>query len=125
MENEMLISREFKFDTAHRLPNYDGKCKNLHGHTFKLVVNIRGFINPETNMIIDFGKIKEIVTRCVLDKLDHHYINDDIPEITYPTAEHIIRWIWNQLVNEFIADNHRLFELSLYETETSWVSFRG
>jgi len=71
-----------KFSAAHYLPNYDGPCANLHGHTFKVEVWLEGEVNPETGMVIDFKDIK-----AELDIFDHKCINDVVHYI--PTAENI------------------------------------
>ncbi|PIR92816.1 6-carboxytetrahydropterin synthase QueD [Candidatus Falkowbacteria bacterium CG10_big_fil_rev_8_21_14_0_10_43_10] len=90
----MLITKKFTLDSAHKLINYKGKCKNLHGHTYTLLVTIKGKINKRTGMVFDFGEIKKIVKEKVIDVLDHNYINNFIEQ---PTAENMIVWIWNQL----------------------------
>ncbi|MDZ7776413.1 MAG: 6-carboxytetrahydropterin synthase QueD [Bacteroidales bacterium] len=70
------ITKEFKFDTAHALKDYDGRCRNLHGHSYKLFVTVRGKpesgkSSPKQGMVMDFGDLKEIVKEEIVDKLDH------------------------------------------------------
>lgn len=79
----MLIVKEFTFDSAHFLPWHEGKCKNLHGHTYKMQVGVKGQLNPN-GIVIDFGDLKNIVNSMVVDKLDHKYLNDIYSN---PTAE--------------------------------------
>ena len=62
----MTISKDIKFDCAHMLSNYDGKCSNLHGHTYHGTVTLEGDVNPQTGMLIDYNRIKQIV-----DEFDH------------------------------------------------------
>ena len=112
----MLITKEFTFAAAHKLINHKGKCKNLHGHTYKLQVTIRGKPNSD-GMIIDFSDIKNIVKTSVIEKLDHSYLNEIIQQ---PTAENIILWIWDKL-----KDKLNLFELKLWETPTSFITYCG
>ena len=120
-ENKTLfLTKRFTFDSAHKLPNYKGKCKNLHGHTFFLEVTIRGTVDKRTGMIMDFGDMKKIVNRLVLEKLDHCYINDIIK---IPTAENIIHWIWKVLSPKFKKYKVDLYKLKLWETPSSSVSY--
>lgn len=109
----MLLSKEFKFDAAHFLPNYHGKCEKLHGHTYKLRITIEGQPNEE-GMILDFVEMKKIVQEKVINKLDHENLNEIIKN---PSAENIAIWIWRQLKNEL-----NLFEIQVWETETSSVT---
>lgn len=62
----MTISKDIKFDCAHMLSNYEGKCANLHGHTYHGTVTLEGDVNPETSMLLDYNIIKQVV-----DKFDH------------------------------------------------------
>lgn len=113
----MQLTKEFIFDAAHKLENYEGKCKNLHGHTYKLQVSVNGDINEKTGMIIDFLELDKIVEKNVLSILDHSFLNDTIKN---PTAENIAVWIWEKLKNII-----NLSEIKLWETPTSFVSYNG
>jgi 6-pyruvoyltetrahydropterin/6-carboxytetrahydropterin synthase len=119
--NQMFLTKKFKFDSAHKLPNYDGKCKNLHGHTYFLEVTITGEMNNKTGMLLDFGIVKNVVKELIVEKFDHQYINNIIEN---PTAENMIRWIWNVLFDAFNKHNVKLFELKLWETPDSCVSYK-
>lgn len=113
----MLIAKEFTFNSAHRLPDYNGLCANLHGHTYKLVVSLNGKIK-EDGMVIDFSILKKMVNDKAVNLLDHKFLND---VIDYPTAENIAVWIWKQLSKEL----PELYEITLWETPTSYVIYRG
>lgn len=65
----MTIGKDIKFDCAHMLSNYEGKCANLHGHTYHGTVILEGDINPETGMLLDYNTIKDVV-----DVFDHAII---------------------------------------------------
>lgn len=117
----MLITKIFKFDAAHNLIQYHGKCEKLHGHTYRLEVTVEGGLN-EDRMVIDFLLLKKIVQERVLDILDHAYINDYIDQ---PTAENIAIWIWKKLERDLNKDDHHLCKIKVYETETSYVTYRG
>ena len=88
------VSKRFSFDAAHFLPGYNGKCANLHGHTWGVEVTVEGAVDPLSGMVIDFIVLKKIVEPWI-EKLDHHYLNDILP---MPTAENITLWflgLWN------------------------------
>ena len=112
----MLIAKEFTFDAAHKLLNYDGPCANLHGHTYKLQIVLSGSVQ-KNGMVIDFVDFKKIVTERVISKLEHKFINKIIKQ---STAENIAIWIWNQL-----EKNLPIYEIRLWETPTSFVMYRG
>lgn len=112
----MLIAKEFTFDAAHRLLNYNGPCANLHGHTYKLQVILSNSVQ-KNGMVIDFSDLKKIVMEKVISKLDHKFINKIIKQ---STAENIAIWIWDQLEKKL-----PLYEIRLWETPTSFVVYGG
>ena len=111
----MYLCREFKFDAAHNLVNYHGKCEKLHGHTYKLAVTLKGFPDAE-GMVIDFVELKAIVREKVLSKLDHAYINDVVPQ---PTAEYTAKWIFKELDGALLRNNCSLWSVKVWETANS------
>lgn len=92
---KLKITKEFTFDAAHHLTKYYGKCENVHGHTYRLLVTLNGEVQPN-GMVIDFIIFKRIVTKHILDFLDHKDLNTIFEN---PTAENILLWIWNKLSN--------------------------
>ncbi|MFA6423569.1 MAG: 6-carboxytetrahydropterin synthase QueD [Patescibacteria group bacterium] len=112
----MLVTKSFYFESAHKLEDYDGKCKNLHGHSYRLEVTIEGKVN-ENGMVMDFSKLKKIVNEQIIDKLDHSYSNDIIK---IPTAENTLIYIWSKLKTKL-----PLYELKLWETRDSYATYRG
>lgn len=117
----MIIIKEFDFDAAHYLPKYNGKCERLHGHTYKLVVKVKGTPDEE-GMVIDFIKLKNLVKEKVLNQLDHQLLNDIIPN---PSAENISVWVWNQLAELLTSDHYSLYEVEVWETKTSGCVYNG
>jgi 6-pyruvoyltetrahydropterin/6-carboxytetrahydropterin synthase len=111
----MYVRRDFKFDAAHNLVNYHGKCERLHGHTYKIAVVLEGVPDGE-GMVMDFAELKATVNEHVLSKLDHAYINDLIPQ---PSAENIALWIFRTLDAPLKRENCSLHEVSVWETEDS------
>jgi len=129
---EITVVKEFTFDAAHYLPNHPGKCKHLHGHTYRLQVGVKGPIDPETGMVTDFGILKDIVKMYVIDKLDHSFLNESL-DLFYlpngaPTAENMVVWIV-KVLNEFVLEEWeglvKLHFLRLYETPTSYAEWRA
>ena len=85
----MQVHTEVTISAAHHLPNYKGKCANVHGHSWKVEVDIEGSIKKGTGMVVDFSTIKDII-----NKLDHKDLNTIIPN---PTAENITMYILNAI----------------------------
>lgn len=117
----MILVKKFEFDAAHNLINYYGKCERLHGHTYKLVVKLEGKRGSE-DMVFDFVALKKIVNEEIIEKFDHHYINDIINQ---PTAENIAIYIWDKLKPLLKRENCRLYEVQVWETKTSGIVYRG
>jgi len=111
------IEREFFFDAAHRVVNYTGKCENLHGHTYKLIVSVTGELQAN-GMVTDFAILKQVVENSVIKELDHKFLNDIFEN---PTTELIAQWIFDRLTNEFEAFNCKLVEITLFEGHNNRV----
>jgi 6-pyruvoyltetrahydropterin/6-carboxytetrahydropterin synthase len=82
------------FDAAHYLPGYDGPCAQLHGHTWRVDVELAGTIDPQTGMILDFKKIKEVLGSILPD---HDYLNKIL---TLPTAENLAIYLFYAVQKE-------------------------
>lgn len=117
----MLLFKEFTFDSAHFLPNVpDGhKCKEMHGHTYRLRVWLEGKLDDKLGWVIDFADLKKAV-KPVLDKVDHKCLNN-IKELGNPTCELIAVWIWDQLKPLLPL----MKKIELHETPTSGVVYDG
>ena len=70
----VTIGKEFKFDAAHYLPNHKGKCQFTHGHTYSVVVELTGEVDPDTNMVVDFYDLGKVVSE-LLEEVDHKLLN--------------------------------------------------
>lgn len=126
-QKRVLVSKEFTFDAAHHLHCYDGKCKNLHGHTYRVVFGISGFVN-EIGFVIDFKDIKEIWKEQIEIYLDHRYLNETLPKMN-TTAENMAVWLFEKMRNslEEKAENNRDIRVEfvrLFETPTSYAEVR-
>ncbi|SMC33433.1 6-pyruvoyl trahydropterin synthase family protein [Moheibacter sediminis] len=143
--NKVRVTKSFNFETAHALYGYDGKCKNIHGHSYKLFVTVKGIPNqnqddPKFGMVIDFGDIKSIVKSEVIDEFDHAILlNENSPHkqlgdnlmkeghkvifTSYqPSCENMLLDMVARIspkLPEFI----QLQSLRLHETETSYAEW--
>lgn len=121
----VLVSREFTFDSAHHLHEYDGKCKNLHGHTYKVIFGISSYTD-DTGIAIDFGDIKKIWKEQIEIHLDHRYLNESLPKMN-TTAENIAVWIYEKMKQALTAHSQlqpRIEFIRLYETPSSFAEVR-
>ena len=84
----MILYVTRTFSAAHHLPNYNGPCECVHGHTWKVEVWIEGEIQPD-GMVVDFKRVKDVI-----DYFDHGDLNDYIAN---PTAENLVEWFFNEL----------------------------
>ena len=136
------ITEIFTFETAHVLYNYDGKCKNMHGHSYKLFVTVKGtpindINNVKNGMVVDFGDIKKIVKEEIVDVWDHAVLlnaltphkelGEDLAqkghkviECNYqPTCENMLYEIAEKIKNK-LPSHVQLAYLKLHETENSY-----
>ncbi|WP_273404047.1 6-carboxytetrahydropterin synthase QueD [Actinobacillus porcinus] len=135
------VSKEFSFDMAHILDGHDGKCQNLHGHTYKLQVEVSGDLvadGAKKGMVVDFTDVKRIVKGAILDPMDHAFIYDTTSEReckiaallnelnsktfgipVRTTAEEMARFMFNRL-----KDQLPISAIRLWETPTSFCEYR-
>ncbi|MDK4684113.1 6-carboxytetrahydropterin synthase QueD [Kingella negevensis] len=135
-------AKEFSFDMAHMLDGHDGKCQNLHGHTYILQVEITGSLHEtgaKKGMVMDFADLKAQVKTHILDKMDHAFIYDTTSEResqvaqllnqlnsktygipTRTTAEEMTRHIYNVLKTQAQLP---ISLVRLWETPTSYCEY--
>jgi 6-pyruvoyltetrahydropterin/6-carboxytetrahydropterin synthase len=129
------ISKSISFCYGHRLLNYDGKCKHLHGHNARAVIILEQEELDERGMLVDFKDIKDVVKKWVDTELDHNMLlckNDPILPVLReagerffvmddnPTAENIAK-----LIYEFVAAaDYPVIDVSIWETDTCYASYR-
>ena len=139
------ITKQFNFETGHALYGYDGKCKNLHGHSYKLSVTVIGTpIKDATNvkygMVIDFGDLKKIVKEEIVDIFDHATVfNKNTPHLELgeelqkrghnviltnyqPTSENMVI-DFAKRIEARLPKTIQLFSLKLQETETAYAEW--
>ncbi|WP_081092476.1 6-carboxytetrahydropterin synthase QueD [Peribacillus simplex] len=124
-KKRVLVSKEFTFDAAHHLHDYEGKCKNLHGHTYKVVFGLSGYTDSR-GLMIDFGDMKEIWKNEIEIHLDHRYLNETLPPMN-TTAENMVVWIYEKMAEALSMKDYqgaRVEFVRLYETPTSYAEAR-
>jgi 6-pyruvoyltetrahydropterin/6-carboxytetrahydropterin synthase len=134
---KMYLTRREVFSASHRLWNqelsddqnfelYD-KCANPngHGHNFILDVTVAGNVKGESGFAVDFKKLKHIVRKEIIEKVDHKHLNYDVDFLkgTIPTAENIVRAFWRVLEPNIGAA--KLYSIRLHETENNMVEYKG
>lgn len=94
------LTKEFRFEAAHMLPHHDGKCRNLHGHSFRGRIIVASktlwMTGPKQSMVQDFSEIKRVLDPLVDKLLDHKYLNESLP-LENPTSEEIARFVYNMV----------------------------
>ncbi len=138
------LTRQFRFEAAHALYNYDGPCKNIHGHSYLLYVTVKGRpvedpADPKQGMVIDFGVLKQIVNELIVEPLDHALmVNANTPHkemmeqsdllgkvvaVPYqPTCEHMIHDFAHK-IRAALPEGVALHSLRLHETTTSYAEW--
>lgn len=141
---KIRVTKKFSFEMSHALLGYDGLCKNIHGHGYKMEITLIGEIrnepgHPKDGMVIDFGKLKKLVNTQIVNKFDHTLVlNAQTPQkqiealkssterlIIFdfqPTSENLCVYFAKQLTPE-LPDNVELYSIRLYETEKSYAEW--
>jgi 6-pyruvoyltetrahydropterin/6-carboxytetrahydropterin synthase len=143
--SNIRITKQFTFETGHALYGYDGKCKNVHGHSYKLSVTVTGIPildreNVKFGMVIDFSDLKKIVREEIVDQFDHATVfNGTTPHIELarelqsrghhvilvdyqPTSENMVI-DFAEKIKKRLPLNIDLYSLKLQETETSFAEW--
>lgn len=117
------LSVSDSFSAAHKLCGYEGACRNLHGHNWKVKVCLASPELDEIGMALDFGVIKELLTK-ILDELDHAYLND-LPAFKdqNPTSENLARYIFERFEKEFADTKIKTESVEIQESERSSVVY--
>jgi len=130
------VTREIKFCYGHRLLNYDGKCRHLHGHNGRAVITLETAQVDRLGMVVDFSRIKEVVSAWIDQTLDHKMLlHRDDPVLPFlqrqgepvyvldvnPTAENIARLIYDFTA----AQGFPVVEVQLWETDHCFATYCG
>ena len=114
---------EEHFDAAHYLPNYHGKCENLHGHRFKVVARLEAAKVDESGMAYDFAQLKQYL-REIIARFDHTCLNDVPPlDKIGPSSEHIAVTIYDKLRPRLSNSPVKLVNIEVWESPTTGVAY--
>lgn len=120
--DEAIVSKEMVFDAAHFITDHPGKCVNLHGGRYTMNVKVRGRIDPLSGFVIDYGFLKKVVKKQVIELLDHHALNYTATDLAWRSSTELLSiYIWERLI-QYLPD---LYELQIYETTQSFCVYRG
>ncbi len=142
----MRITKQYGFEAAHRLESHDGKCANLHGHSYRVEVVFAGNVNtagPSSGMVVDFGDVSRVVNAIILD-VDHRFLcaEDNVGtelekalkgreleylDITTSTAENLAEWFATRIQHFHlspISPAVTLESVTVWETATSSATWQ-
>ncbi len=113
--------KEYRFEAAHRLPRVaEGhKCARIHGHSYKVEIEVEGPVDPDTGWLIDFGVIDD-AWAPLFARFDHHNLNE-VPGLENSTCENIAIYVWRELRPQIKA----LSAVTVWETYDSKCTYRG
>ncbi|XP_070808627.1 6-pyruvoyl tetrahydrobiopterin synthase-like [Pituophis catenifer annectens] len=136
MEDKIIfLSRTTTFAAAHQLRSKYlskdenlstfGKCNHIHGHNYQVTVTIRGKIDPISGMLMNTCKLHEYMEMAITNPLDHKNLDEDVDYFANvtSTSENVAMYIWNSL--EKILPAGCLYKVKIYETDKSFVVFKG
>ncbi len=115
------LSKRFHFEASHRLEHLpkDHPCYNLHGHSYRVEIEVAGEVDPSTGFLIDYAEIKKAATP-VIKMLDHTHLND-IDGLELTTTEYICHWLWERI----LPDLPQLSRITIFETDSSRCIYEG
>lgn len=132
----MKIAKEFNWEMGHRLPEHFGKCKNIHGHSYKLLVELEGELNEKTGMVMDYYNVKKIINPIV-EELDHAFmVNENDKEVILfleklnskkvivpfdSTVENICNYILNKIAEVELPSNVKRIKVRINETPDDYA----
>jgi len=118
---EVELTKEYRFEAAHRLPRVPAghKCQRLHGHSYKVELVVRGPVDPDTGWLIDFGVMDDAWGE-MHGRLDHQNLND-VPGLENSTCENIAIYLWQALRPQIAV----LDAVTVWETSDSKCTYRG
>ena len=141
------LTKEFSFESAHTLDGYDGLCREIHGHSYRLFVTIIGTpsvepTDPKQGMVMDFGELKSIVNREIVEPLDHSFVmrrgerSERIREALGSSFEKVVLVNYQPTCENMLADfaarlrralpeRIMLHSLRLHETATSYAEWHA
>lgn len=138
------LTKEFRFEMAHALARYEGRCRHIHGHSYELMVTISGkpekdSSSPVRGMVMDFKNLKAIVEEQIIEQLDHALVLDKetAPEqldqlgefvgrlvlVDYPPTSENMLIDFSKRLSRALPENIHLLSMQLKETKSSWAEW--
>ena len=116
------LTREFRFEAAHRLPMVPPghKCHRMHGHSFRIEITIAGEVDERTGWLVDFAEVAAVVNPILKGELDHRTLND-VAGLENATSEVLCAWLWRR----FAPLLPGLATVTVHETCTARCTYRG
>lgn len=131
----MKIAKEFRWEMGHRLPEHFGLCKNIHGHSYKMIVEFEGELNKD-QMVIDYYDVEKIINP-IIQELDHAFMvnKDDKVVLEFlekmnskkvivefdSTAENICKFMLNRISSDKLPENIKTVKVRIYETQFDYA----
>jgi 6-pyruvoyltetrahydropterin/6-carboxytetrahydropterin synthase len=118
------ISAEYSFAAGHALRGYKGKCENVHGHNYKVVVTIAGEQLNSAGLLMDFVELRAAI-KAVAERLDHRFLNDLPPfDRVNPSAENLAKYFWEEIEPQVRAQGLRVDAVTIWETDVTSATYR-
>ena len=131
----MKIAKEFRWEMGHRLPEHFGQCKNIHGHSYKMLVEFDGELD-KSGMVIDYYEVEKIINP-IIEKLDHAFLVNKADEVIIEflermnskkvvvdfqsTAENICNYLLSEIKQSSLPDNVKKIKIRVYETSDDYA----
>lgn len=117
------LTVEVEFAAAHQLRGYKGKCENMHGHNWKVQINVTAERLNDIDIAIDFHDLKK-TAKEVVSPLDHAFLNDIFPFTEKnPSSENVAKWIYDTMGKRINDDNLRVSAVTVWESDTASASY--
>jgi len=111
------------FSAAHHLRDYEGKCERVHGHNYKIELELKSPIVDRSGMVVDFTIVRQALEK-VLQRFDHQDLNEVKPfDRLNPTAENIAKLIWEEMNLKFNTRKIKVSRVTVWETESSYATY--
>lgn len=117
----MELKQHFQIESARYLPHLDSShpCSRMHGHSFKIILTLKGPLHPQLGWVMDYNDITNIM-KPILQKIDHRVLNE-VPGLENPTSELLAKWIYDQVIKQLPL----LTEVNVSETPLTECIYRG
>lgn len=117
------LTVEVDFSAAHQLRGYKGKCEKMHGHNWKIQINVMSHELNKLDLAIDFDELKKMA-REIIQPLDHVFLNDVFPFTEKnPSSENIAKWIFDSMKKKLGNGNVQISAVTVWESSTASASY--